>query len=75
MITTMDRAGRLVIPKAMREAAGLVPGQVDIEASDTAVTVTVPTSGLATQDGLLILQNGIGWDDDEVRQARHVVQR
>ena len=27
MITTIDTAGRLVVPKALREEAGLVPGE------------------------------------------------
>lgn len=44
MRTTIDRAGRLVLPKAYRDALGLSEGgEVDIELSDGIVTVTPPT--------------------------------
>jgi|HubBroStandDraft_3_1064219.scaffolds.fasta_scaffold2245771_1 AbrB family looped-hinge helix DNA binding protein len=40
MITTIDSAGRVVIPKAVREAAGLQPGQdLDVEYRDGAIVV------------------------------------
>lgn len=44
MRTTMDAAGRVVIPKALREAIGLGDGgEVDIELTDGALIVTPPT--------------------------------
>jgi len=40
MKTTIDSAGRMVIPKALREAAGLTPGQeLDAEYRDGAIVV------------------------------------
>lgn len=39
MRTTIDKAGRLVIPKALRDHLGLVPGEVDIEVDGAALRV------------------------------------
>jgi len=40
MRTTIDSAGRVVIPKTIREAAGLTPGQeLDAEYRDGAIVV------------------------------------
>lgn len=38
MITTIDKAGRVVIPAAVRERAGLVPGAIlEVSVDDTGV--------------------------------------
>jgi AbrB family looped-hinge helix DNA binding protein len=46
MRTTIDRAGRVVIPQALRAAAGLTPGtEVEIELRDGTIEIepaTVP---------------------------------
>ncbi len=43
MRITIDRAGRLVLPKPIREALGLVDGgDVDIQLVDGHVTITPP---------------------------------
>ncbi len=40
MKTTIDRAGRVVIPKAVREAAGLVPGlKLEVRCRDGVVEI------------------------------------
>ena len=40
MRTTIDRAGRIVIPKGMREEAGLTPGtEIDIELRDGRIEI------------------------------------
>jgi AbrB family looped-hinge helix DNA binding protein len=56
MITTIDSAGRLVIPKAIRDAAGLEPGmpldvrlrdgKIEIEPRELAVTLVRRPGGL-----------------------------
>ncbi|MCL2465565.1 MAG: AbrB/MazE/SpoVT family DNA-binding domain-containing protein [Micrococcales bacterium] len=75
MITTMDRAGRLVVPKAVRDAVGLAAGEVQVEASGGAVMITVPASPLVKRRGLLMLANGAGLGDEQVRAARLDGQR
>jgi AbrB family looped-hinge helix DNA binding protein len=40
MRTTIDRAGRIVIPKTMRDEAGLTPGaEVDVELRDGRIEI------------------------------------
>lgn len=75
MITTMDRAGRLVIPKSVRESVGLVPGDVEIGVVGEVVTLQVPTASLIEKDGLLMLASGTGLGDDEIREMRLALQR
>ena len=70
MITTMDRAGRIVLPKSAREAAGITPGQVRVEVVGTTVTISVPETPLVRRDGLLMLAHGTGLDDEQIRQMR-----
>jgi AbrB family looped-hinge helix DNA binding protein len=45
MHTAIDRAGRIVVPKALREALGLTPGQpLDISVRDGRIEIEpVPT--------------------------------
>ncbi len=41
MRTTIDKAGRVVLPKAYRDRLGLRPGQeLDIDESDSGVVIT-----------------------------------
>ncbi|MCL2594396.1 MAG: AbrB/MazE/SpoVT family DNA-binding domain-containing protein [Promicromonosporaceae bacterium] len=76
MITTIDRAGRIVIPKAAREAAGLREGEVEIEYTEAGVTLRVPTSPLVERDGRLRLRHGSGiTSPDEIRELRLGLQR
>jgi AbrB family looped-hinge helix DNA binding protein len=51
MRTTIDRAGRLVVPKALRDQLGFVPGtELEIQAVDGRLEVAVP-SRVRFQDG------------------------
>jgi AbrB family looped-hinge helix DNA binding protein len=59
MTTTIDRAGRLVIPKQMREALNLFPGEViEIEESDGGLLLRAAHHGfrLVEKSGFLVHQ-------------------
>ena len=51
MRTTIDAAGRLVVPKTLREQLGFAPGvELDVEAVDGRLEVVVP-SRVRVEDG------------------------
>jgi len=57
MRTTIDKAGRLVIPRALRDRIGLVGGgEVEVELDGSAVRIE-PVSGSDLKDvaGLLVI--------------------
>lgn len=57
MRTTIDGAGRIVVPKALREELGLSAGQeLELRAADGVLEVQVPATPmrLATQRGELV---------------------
>ncbi len=52
MRTTIDSAGRIVVPKVLREALSLVPGQpLELEARDGALEVRVPDTPMRLEKG------------------------
>lgn len=57
MIVTMDKKGRVVVPKSLRKRFNLEPGcQIEIEASEDHINLR-PTDeeyGLVLKDGMLI---------------------
>lgn len=81
MRTTIDRGGRIVIPKDIRDEIGLHPGdEVEIELRGTTVEVVRPTghARLVEHDGLLVVADtnaGSGMTDDDLRRLRLDVQR
>jgi AbrB family looped-hinge helix DNA binding protein len=43
MQTTIDSAGRIVVPKALRDALGVIPGQaLDLEVQDGRLVIEIP---------------------------------
>ena len=51
MRTTTDRAGRIVVPKSIRDELGLTGGQeIEIELRDATIEVTVPPSPMHLED-------------------------
>lgn len=76
MKTTIDTAGRLVVPRALRDAVGLAPGEVEIVVSGAGLRIDAPTTALAEVDGELLLPStGTPVTADEIRELRFDVQR
>jgi AbrB family looped-hinge helix DNA binding protein len=72
MKATIDKAGRLVIPKMLRDSVGLRPGVVEVRAEGTGIRVDVPADEtLAESSGRLVIpRSGARIDDDLVRSLR-----
>lgn len=77
MKATIDGAGRLVIPKQLRDRLGLVPGEVDVEADGADLRVRPVTDDtLDDQDGWLVIPAaGSPITDDDVWALRDADQR
>lgn len=77
MKTTIDKAGRLVIPKALRDRLGLQPGEVEVTADGAALRIEpVSETTLVERDGRLVIPSyGPELTDDVVRELRDADQR
>jgi AbrB family looped-hinge helix DNA binding protein len=77
MRSAIDKAGRLVIPKALRDSLGLVPGEVEVTADGAGLHIEpVADDRLQDEDGLLVIPaGGAAVDDDLVRTLRDANQR
>lgn len=77
MRTTIDKAGRLVIPKALREQSGISAGDVEISLDGAAIRIeSVAADDLVEEDGLLLLPGGgPELDADAVRELRLADQK
>jgi AbrB family looped-hinge helix DNA binding protein len=77
MRTTIDKSGRLVIPKALRDRLGLVPGEVEVVADGAALRVE-PVTGesLERRRGRLVIPAADApLTDEDVRDLRDADQR
>ncbi|MGI8417269.1 MAG: AbrB/MazE/SpoVT family DNA-binding domain-containing protein [Nakamurella sp.] len=77
MRTTIDKAGRLVIPKALRDEVGMIAGEVTISVDGAALRIEVePPGGLIEREGHLLLPEGSeAMDDARLREFRLADQR
>lgn len=78
MRTTMDRAGRVVIPKGVREAAGLAAGgEVDVAYRDGRIEIEPAAAGMALADDGTIEASGEMpvLTTEEVRETLERVRR
>jgi AbrB family looped-hinge helix DNA binding protein len=78
MRATIDKAGRLVIPKQLRDAVGLQPGEVEVSAYGAGLRVE-PVTGedsLDERDGRFVIPAaGLEIDDELVRSLRDAGRR
>jgi AbrB family looped-hinge helix DNA binding protein len=77
MRATIDKAGRLVIPKPLRDHLGLRPGEVEVTADGAALRVEpLVEDSLDERDGRLVIpSSGAEIDDELVRSLRDAGQR
>lgn len=78
MRATIDKAGRLVIPKQLRDEVGLRPGEVEVSAYGAGLRVEPLTGAesLDERDGRLVIPAaGVQVDDRLVRSLRDAGQK
>lgn len=78
MKTTIDRAGRLVIPRGLRAQVGLADGgEVDVAIQGAAILIEPRVGRDLQAEGayLVIPAAGATIDDDAVREVRLADQR
>jgi AbrB family looped-hinge helix DNA binding protein len=77
MHTTIDSAGRVVIPKAIRDRLGLVPGEVEvvIDGADLRIRPITDDAVVADDGWLVVRTAGATLTDDDVRALRDADQR
>lgn len=74
---TIDKAGRLVIPKPLRDRLGLRPGEVEVYEDGAALRVEVIAGGGVEEERgrLVIPASGEPIGVDDVRSLRDADQR
>jgi AbrB family looped-hinge helix DNA binding protein len=77
MRATIDQAGRLVIPKQLRERVGLRPGEVEVTADGSGLRIELlAEDGLEESEGRLVIgATGAQVSDELVRSLRDAEQR
>ncbi|MDQ3973208.1 MAG: AbrB/MazE/SpoVT family DNA-binding domain-containing protein [Actinomycetota bacterium] len=77
MRTTIDRAGRIVIPKPLRDQLGLRPGEVEVTADGAGLRIEPVASDEVAEEGgrAVIPPCGAVLDDETVRALRDAGRR
>jgi AbrB family looped-hinge helix DNA binding protein len=77
MRATIDKAGRLVIPKPLRDHLGLVPGEVEVTPDGAGLHIEpLADDRLTDEDGMLVIPaTDIPVSDALVRTLRDADQR
>ena len=77
MRTTIDKAGRVIIPAPLRAQLGLVPGPVDVTVDGNGIRIEADAVDLLTErDGrLIIAASGPPLSADDIRELRLADQR
>jgi AbrB family looped-hinge helix DNA binding protein len=77
MRATIDKAGRLVIPKQLRDHLGLRPGEVEVTADGAGLRVEpIAAESLVERDGRLVIPAaGAAVNEALVRELRDAGQR
>ncbi len=77
MRATIDKAGRLVIPKPLRDRLGLRPGEVEVFPDGAALRVEAVVGDGVEEDGgrLVIPASGTSITDADVGALRDADQR
>jgi len=72
-VITIDDAGRIVVPQALRRQLGLAPGtrlRVDVEGERLVLDPEPPDPALREEDGLLIVETPVEGDILDHREVR-----
>jgi AbrB family looped-hinge helix DNA binding protein len=76
MRTTIDRAGRVVIPKTLRDALGLEAGEVDLIRDGAGVRIEPVTGdGTIVEGERLVIPDETPFNDGAVQSLRFADQR
>jgi AbrB family looped-hinge helix DNA binding protein len=78
MRTTIDRSGRIVIPKPLRDAVGMQEGEVELFQEGSGIRIEpVTEDSLAEEDGRLVIPASGEQviTDDDVRALRDAGRR
>jgi AbrB family looped-hinge helix DNA binding protein len=78
MKVSIDRAGRVVVPKPLRDQLGFAPGStLDAEAVDGRLELSLPDASATVVEGRhgpVLAPTGTPLSDDEVRRTLEAVR-